>query len=132
MYGGSKRLYAFCAERVGGGTFDSLGVPPDAAGCSGGTHDSSRAVHLVGYLHHMLLIAAQVWRNLVSLGGGRPHYNGFRVKIPVVCSFSARLNVVVLGSFLPHCIMGYFRVACSVVRMLYLVLAAMITGTNNL
>lgn len=40
----------------------------------------------------------------------------------------SRLNVIVLGSFLPHCIMGYFRVACSVVRMLYLVLAAMITG----
>ncbi|CDJ57307.1 glycosyl transferase, group 1 domain containing protein, putative [Eimeria maxima] len=39
-----------------------------------------------------------------------------------------RLNIRVFGSFLPHAILGRFRVACSIVRMLYLVLAVIVTG----
>lgn len=119
-------------KRVGGGTFNNLELPPDVAGCSECALDSSHVAHAVGHLWEMLVIAAQMRRNLLSLRKGKLYYRGSRVRIPVACSFSARLNVIVLGSFLPHCIMGYFRVACSVVRMLYLVLAAMITGTNNL
>lgn len=42
--------------------------------------------------------------------------------------FSARLNIHVFGSFLPHAVLGRFRIACSILRMLYLVLAAIVTG----
>ncbi|CDJ27480.1 glycosyl transferase, group 1 domain containing protein, putative [Eimeria mitis] len=39
-----------------------------------------------------------------------------------------RLNIRVFGSFLPHAILGRFRVVCSILRMLYLILAAIFTG----
>ncbi|CDJ53856.1 glycosyl transferase, group 1 domain containing protein, putative [Eimeria brunetti] len=39
-----------------------------------------------------------------------------------------RLNIRVFGSFLPHAILRRFRVACSILRMVYLVLAAIVTG----
>ncbi|XP_026190500.1 alpha-1,3/1,6-mannosyltransferase ALG2 [Cyclospora cayetanensis] len=39
-----------------------------------------------------------------------------------------RLNIIVFGSFLPQSILGRFRIVCSVLRMLYVVLAAIVTG----
>lgn len=50
--------------------------------------------------------------------------------VPILCygCSSEKLNVVVFGSFLPHCIFGRFRVVCSAIRMVYLVLAAIVTG----